>query len=206
MLKLYRPDGSGCTGQHVDSWEQTWQDVALDRAVRWVGISHLRPVFDRYFPRQGKILEGGCGAGQFVIHYHRKGYDIEGVDFAPKAIERLKTYDPTLQVRVGDVTRLPYDDRSMDCYYSGGVVEHFEEGPWTALAEARRVLRPEGRLLITVPFVNWIRSAQARCGIRNRWWDFGPVMLMPRRQFLRESSPVPGYQFAEYVFGAGEFA
>lgn len=206
MLKLYRPRTSIHTGQDVESWDRSWETASIKQAVQWVSTCHMRPIFDRYFPRPGKILEGGCGLGQFVIYYRSLGYDIEGVDFSPRAINRLKVYDPTLPVRLGDVTRLPYDDGSIHCYFSGGVVEHFEEGPQEALAEARRVLVPDGRLLITIPYVNWIRRAHSQLGVRRRWWDVERVILLPRRRFALEPPPTPEFCFAEYVFDKAEFS
>lgn len=206
MLKLYRSPNSGYTGQDVESWDRTWETSSIERAVQWAAICHLRPIFDRYFPRTGKILEGGCGLGQFVIYYRSLGYDIEGVDFSPRAIARLKAYDRTLPVRLADVTRLPHGDGSIKCYFSGGVIEHLEEGPEAALAEARRVLAPDGHLLITVPYANWIRRAQSRLGVRRRRWDTERVILLPRRQFVIEPPPTPEFRFAEYVFLKAEFA
>lgn len=206
MLKLLRPESSACIGQDVDSWDRTWEDASITEAVRWAAICHLRPFFDRYFPRSGKILEGGCGLGQFVIYYRSRGYDIEGIDFSPLAVSRLKAFDPTLPVQVGDVTNLPYPGGAIQCYYSGGVVEHFEEGPFMALTEARRVLSQDGRLLITVPFINSLRRVQALLGVSRRLWGSEPVILLPRKEFIREAPPARGYRFAEYVFSKGEFA
>lgn len=205
MLKLYRPEGSVYTAQDVESWDRTWDEHSIEEAIRGAAACHLTPIFDRYFPRPGKILEGGCGLGQFVVHYRRRGYDIEGVDFSPLAIERLKALDPALPVTLADVRKLPYEDGTVACYYSGGVVEHFEEGPTEALAEARRVLAPGGVLLITVPYVNWIRRGQSLVGWRCRWWDVDTVRLEPRARMSVEPSPEPALRFAEYVFGRGEF-
>lgn len=205
MLKVFRPEGSVYIGQDVDSWDRTWDHTSIQEALRWATICHLRPIFDRYFPRRGKILEGGCGAGQFVIYFRSLGYDIEGVDFSPLAISRIKAYDPTLPVRVGDVTDLPYSDGSIQCYYSGGVVEHFEEGPFAALAEARRVLSRDGRLLITVPFLNLLRRVQVLFGVSKRLWGFEQVVLSPRKEFIREAPPIRDYCFAEYIFDKREF-
>lgn len=205
MLKLYRPEGSVYTAQDVESWNRTWDEHSVEAAIRWAAACHLTPVFDHYFPRPGKILEGGCGLGQFVVHYRRRGYDIEGVDFSPLAIARLKALDPTLPVALGDVRKLPYADGALGCYYSGGVVEHFEEGPTEALAEARRVLAPGGVLLITVPYVNWIRHGQSLLGMRRRWWDIDTVLLERRSRMAVEPPAAPDMRFAEYVFGRGEF-
>jgi SAM-dependent methyltransferase len=50
-----------------------------------------------------------------------------------------------------------FKDGTFDIYYSGGVVEHFEGGCSEALQEARRVLQPNGKLLISVPYYSPLR-------------------------------------------------
>lgn len=204
MLKMYRRTGAELSGQDVDSWARTWQQIPIEDGVRWAEISYLRPVFDRFFPRDGRILEGGCGLAQFVIYYRRRGYDIEGVDFVPGVIERLRTYDPTLPVHVGDITRLNYADGAVRCYVSIGVVEHFEPGSEAALREARRVLAPDGRLIVIVPYANplrrfWLARRQPPSDRQSE------LFLAPRKGCGQESAP-PGWQFAEYQFTLPEFA
>src|SRR5262249_305364 len=66
--------------------------------------------------------------------------------------------DPTLPFTVGDVTDLPFRSACLDAVISLGVVEHFENGPYAALLEARRVLKPSGILLVSVPHMNGLRS------------------------------------------------
>jgi ubiquinone/menaquinone biosynthesis C-methylase UbiE len=69
------------------------------------------------------------------------------------------------EFKVGDVTKLPYNDNSISGYLSFGVIEHFIEGLQKALNEAFRVLRPGGIAIITTPSKSWfyyyrlIRSA-----------------------------------------------
>lgn len=63
-----------------------------------------------------------------------------------------------LDIQAGDVKALDFPSSSVGCYLSLGVVEHFVEGPETALAEAGRVLRPDGVALISVPYLNRARQ------------------------------------------------
>ncbi len=56
----------------------------------------------------------------------------------------VRDHYPGLLLCGADVARLPLRDQSVATYYSGGVVEHFEAGPHKAIAEARRVLDPNG--------------------------------------------------------------
>ena len=107
---------------------------------------YLSPFFKKYFPYPPKrILEGGCGIGKYVIAYRKLGYDIVGVDFSGDTIKRIKEeVDEKLPVYEADVTALPFGDGFFDCYYSGGVLEHFEDGPDCLLKEARRILKKGG--------------------------------------------------------------
>ncbi|MBM3499272.1 MAG: methyltransferase domain-containing protein, partial [Armatimonadetes bacterium] len=62
---------------------------------------------------------------------------------------------PEARLVQGDVRRLPFADNSFDACLSFGVIEHFPEGPDATLAEARRVLAPGGKVILSVPHVNW---------------------------------------------------
>jgi len=56
---------------------------------------------------------------------------------------------PTVDV-VADITELPYDDNSIEFIYAGHILEHCED--WRkALTEWKRVLKPEGEIIITIP-------------------------------------------------------
>ncbi len=98
-------------GANEDYWDTNWGGHSIEDAVRFCEFSPLRRIFDDYFPRPGKILEGGCGLGQCVIYYVRQGYDIEGIDFAEKTIRRILEVDPSIPVKVGDVNSLDYPDK-----------------------------------------------------------------------------------------------
>lgn len=162
IIKTYRKDKSGFHGQDAASWNKSWSTNNFMAGALSAHKDHLSGFFKKYFPcPPEKILEGGCGTGKYVYAYRKLGYNIIGVDFATELIRRAKEdIDPTLPVYEADITQLPFDDGYFGCYYSGGVIEHFEEGPDRALKEARRVLKTGGLLLATVPYVNLIRKAR----------------------------------------------
>jgi SAM-dependent methyltransferase len=157
MRKRYISDASG---KEQKFWDNLWSKASIEDELWHVEFNCLKLIFDKYFPKKGKILEGGCGLGQFLIYYRKKGYDIEGVDWAVDTVKRIKEYDNTIPVRVGNVESLPYEDGYFKAYYSGGVVEHFEEGPIRALKEAYRVLDKDGILIVTVPCINFLRTIE----------------------------------------------
>lgn len=108
--------------------------------------------FGKVLPREGRVLEAGCGVGQYVAYLAQEGVPIEGIDFSDSAVAFAKSEFPGLPVRVGDLRAIPEQDNAFDAILCFGVIEHFENGPDDILRELRRVLSPSGRLYISVPY------------------------------------------------------
>lgn len=212
MRKRFLPDA---LGRDSHFWEKIWSRSILQDSLRFCEIDPLRKIFNRFFPGPpAKILEAGCGLGHNVINYRRKGYDVEGIDYAKEAIDTLRSFDPSLPVKVGNILSLPYPDNHFSVYYSGGVVEHFEEGPDNALKEARRVLCKEGILIITVPFINFMRYIRDSSGVlffkKNRIIntidiDGFPTSYYITHDFKSSAEDIPGFHFHEYWYSESEF-
>jgi SAM-dependent methyltransferase len=103
---------------------------------------------------EGTFLEAGCGSAANALNLARSGVEVAGVDLSSSAIEMARQAFAQHGLRgefvLGDVRDLPFADASFDFVYAGGVVEHFADSG-RAVAEMSRVLRPGGRLLLTVP-------------------------------------------------------
>jgi ubiquinone/menaquinone biosynthesis C-methylase UbiE len=104
----------------------------------------------------GRILEGGCGLAEWVKVLKEQGYESYGIDFSKKAIECSLEKWPDLNLIVGDLKNMPYEDSFFDGIMSLGAIEHDLAGPKAALAEMFRVLRSKGVLYCTVPCANII--------------------------------------------------
>ena len=115
-------------------------------------------MFFSYLSKTDKVIEAGCGFGKWVVYLHRFGYNIMGIDNNELAVSKLKEFDGTLQVELGDILNINYPDNYFDAYRSTVVVEHFEEGPQTSLNEAYRLVKPGGLIIVSVPTVNIIRK------------------------------------------------
>ena len=155
MLKMYHQRQH--KGDSPEFWEENWKGNNFEEALRFCENDPLGPLFERYARPGTAMLEGGCGQGHYVAYYSSRGVRVVGLDFAQATLAGIRALYGDLRLCAGDVGALPFRDEAFDLYYSGGVVEHFEPGAEPALREARRVLRPGGVLLISVPYLSGLR-------------------------------------------------
>jgi SAM-dependent methyltransferase len=105
------------------------------------------------------VLDVGCSQGIAALLLAREGRSVTGVDRELEALEfargRLLAEEAAVQERthflLGEAGSLPFEDASFDTVLLGEVLEH-QVQVRPPLDEALRVLRPGGRLVITVPY------------------------------------------------------
>lgn len=95
-----------------------------------------------------RILDVGCGPGSVLMQLTR-AFEVEGVgiDASSKMIEVGRREAPEIEFHVGRAEQLPFGDATFDAVLSRMVIHHLERP--RAFAEMRRVLRPNGRVVIT---------------------------------------------------------
>lgn len=148
-------------------WTQRWEARAQlpdPRCVERKDEYRLMQPFLRSLPSGGRILDGGCGTGEWTVHLTNAGYRVTGLDLSRQTIERLNGVLPNYEFLCGDIRQTGFPDSSFDAYFSWGTFEHFEEGLDACVREAARILKPGGWLFITVPFQNWrhiVREARS---------------------------------------------
>jgi ubiquinone/menaquinone biosynthesis C-methylase UbiE len=94
------------------------------------------------------VVDVGCGGGRAVGELAALGKKAIGVDVDPEMVEVAARRWPAGEFHVGDATALPLDDASVTGYRADKVL-HVLDDPTPALTEARRVLRPGGRAVLT---------------------------------------------------------
>lgn len=152
-------------------WGDLWQQRLLDDYYAPADKGDLRDleaVLTGALDRAGHHVEAGCGLGYWVAALRARGYDVGGVESSQSLVDAVSAVRPDLPVRHGDALHLDAPDGAYDSYLSFGVVEHRQEGPEPFLAEAYRVLKPGGRIVISVPFLCPFRAAKARLGCYRR--------------------------------------
>ncbi|MBE9029210.1 class I SAM-dependent methyltransferase [filamentous cyanobacterium LEGE 11480] len=122
-------------------------EVFLEPFLRWMRMRRVM----QHIPAQSTVLDVGCGHKiaflKSIADRIKQGY---GVDFKVES-QQIGNIE-IRQMTFHDQDRLPFDDASIDVVTMLAVLEHIEAEE-AVLREIYRVLKPQGRLVLTVPSV-----------------------------------------------------
>lgn len=97
----------------------------------------------------GRVLDAGCGPGQWTDFLAQRGLAVSGIDLVPEFVERARDQYPDLSFEVGGFEALDVEADSLGgvlSWYS--LIHHHPQDIETPLAEFARVIRPGGGLLV----------------------------------------------------------
>ena len=120
-----------------------------DRPLTQYPAKLSRYLFDRFGLKRGdKLLDVGCGRGEFLQGFIQCGMEGYGVDQSRAA----ESYCPEATLKVSDIENdgIPYEDNFFDIVYSKSVIEHFHY-PERMVKEIFRVLKPGGVAITLCP-------------------------------------------------------
>lgn len=113
-----------------------------------------RRLVERTGLKSGKVLDVGCGTGEFIEQLKEVGFDVQGLDGEPGQVEYLTRLG--IDVQLADLERtLPLKDASFDIVTCLEVIEHISRAE-QLLKEISRILIPNGYLVLSTPnFCCW---------------------------------------------------
>jgi ubiquinone/menaquinone biosynthesis C-methylase UbiE len=130
-------------------------------------FAHIRPWMNPYkFPwimdrieRESKLLKGrhlleiGCGMGYDSLEFLKRGVRVTATDLTPNAVDMTRRHFEcegvkAEAIRTANALDLPFEANSFDAVWANGVL-HATGDTCRAIAEARRVLKPGGRAMIS---------------------------------------------------------
>ncbi|MEU1662408.1 methyltransferase domain-containing protein [Streptomyces sparsogenes] len=123
--------------------------AVLDAADRMPSAGRLRArSYELLSPAPGStVVDVGCGAGRAVAELAERGVHAVGVDTDPRMLAAARERWPAAEFREAGAEDLPFADGSVRGYRAEKLFHNLQE-PGRAVAEARRVLCPGGRIVL----------------------------------------------------------
>lgn len=138
-----------------------YHEAQYQKAAEYAPLKHRQVRIERMIDglsltRGARILDVGCGPGELIVSLLRKGYDTCGVDISRRMADEasrtleLNGLSASGRVCVGDLEMLDFPADQFDLVIAAGVLEYqMEDG--ASLEQMRRVLKPRGHVIISVP-------------------------------------------------------
>lgn len=155
----YAPHRPGCradqlveTGKENASTQPAWLRVArmvpgLQRVYRWLSETNANWMPPRPHD-QARALDLGCASGKFLSRLREDGWIVQGVEPSSAAVASARALG--LDVHEGTLEEACFPDESFDVVFTWMVLEHVPD-PVATLREVRRILKPGGMFVFSVP-------------------------------------------------------
>jgi len=163
-------------------WDEIWLKDPYSNAQERLARAHRRlsaitpclsPACDL-----GVVLELGCGDGSFASclaqSTKHQVNSYTGVDLSPIALGRARSAvrDPAFRFELADISSEPLPPNSADTVFMLGVLEHLPNSS-ALLDRLQRVLRPNGRLILTTSNMLSLMYVKRRLREATKLWPYG---------------------------------
>ena len=128
-----------------------------------------------------RMLDVGTGPGTVAARALRRGAEVVAVDAEPTMLDAARRHARGAEVRQGTLPDLPFPAGGFDCAVANFVLNHVGD-PAAAAAELRRVVRPGGRVAVTI----W---PSPHPPLQRLWGEIIAAAKRPRRRTCRGWRP-----------------
>lgn len=128
-----------------------WNEKYWVRHMKNDDLDHVEDLWIEEYeslilPHSGKLLDLGCGIGQYSEYFSGKGFEVVAGDISERALAYLSQKDPEIKTVALDMTEpLPFNDNSFDVVFANLSIHFFSEKDTEGLiAEVKRILKAGG--------------------------------------------------------------
>jgi SAM-dependent methyltransferase len=122
--------------------------------------------------RRGKLLDIGCATGYLLDEARKAGWRVYGVELSKWAVSYAKEKLNLKDVFNGALEDAGYPENYFDAVVMQDCIEHLLD-PKSALTQIRKVLKPDGILVVNTPDINSLASRL----LKARWWGINSAHL-----------------------------
>ena len=126
---------------------ETW---GLPASPEQLAMQYFRYRMAAQVGQSGTVLEVGCGGGMGLPYLQAHARMVVGGDYTMALLQEARRHLPDAHLVRMDAERLPFRDRSFDAVLMLEMVYYLADQE-AAFAEARRVLKPGGKLMVCLP-------------------------------------------------------
>lgn len=180
-------------------WDRLWlksnfaNSIDVDKTDDMWTIFHSKILKEElsYLLPNSQFLEAGCGVGQWCFYANKLGHRAVGVDIAENTIQKLNRFISNneeyrnIKFIVDDLTHSKLESNQFDFITSLGVIEHFRDS-LPMLRELYRLLKPGGRIFISVPNLFAMQTITRPLTRLLGFWQLGYEKSYSPRGIIRE--------------------
>ena len=139
----------------------------VDRLKRKTAALYAKRILNLRQNRRGKLLEIGCGSGDFLLEAAALGFEVAGIETSAEATATANARLGSSLVQRGEVENINFPEAEFDVIVFSDVIEHVPD-PCTFLQSVNHWLRPGGLVFLVTPSTDsWSRMLMGR-----RWMEY----------------------------------
>lgn len=155
------------SAEYVFSAAEGISETDIFRLKRRTAELYVRRLLSMQRGQTGRLLEIGCGLGDFLLQAHARGFQVKGIETSEYAAAAANRRLGFAAVECGEIDTVGLPEGEFDIVAFSDVIEHVPD-PRAFLQHVHRSLRPAGLVFLATPSTDsWSRRLMGR-----RWMEY----------------------------------